>query len=237
MRVVIIDDEPLAVELLSLYVQQTPFLELVGTYNSAVEAQENLVNDPVDLVLLDIQMPEMSGMELARKLPPDRLIIFTTAFDRYAVESYQVNAIDYLMKPISYDVFLASAQKALKRFVASESTQEEPFLFVKSDYKRVKIYLRDILYIEGMKDYVKIHLVPDGERRINHVVTLLNMKALEEFLPFPQFMRVHRSFIVQMQLVNSADKQNVYIRSQAVPVSDSYKETVQQYMARYSIGR
>lgn len=249
MRVVIIDDEPLAVELLALYVKQTPFLELVGTYNSAVEAQEALMNSPVDLVLLDIQMPEMSGMDLARQLPESTLVIFTTAFDRYAVESYQVNALDYLMKPISYDVFLASVQKALKRFIEMGEAHDEPFLFVKSDYKRVKIYLRDILYIEGLKDYVKIHVRGDAQStsaprlgapaqaaaRPVHIVTLLNMKALEEYLPTPEFMRVHRSFIVHMKLATSIDRQNVYIGSHAVPVSESYKDAVQQYIAHNSI--
>lgn len=233
MRVVIIDDEPLAVELLSLYVQQTPFLELVGTYNSAVEALEPLKENPVDLLMLDIQMPELSGMDMARQLPESTLVIFTTAFDRYAVESYQVSAQDYLMKPISYDVFLASAKKAFKRFVERENSQEEPFLFVKSDYKRVKIYLKDILYIEGLKDYVKIHL--NGKHR--HVITLLNMKTLEGFLPSPEFMRTHRSFIVHMSLATSVDKQNVYIGTTPVPISDSYKESVQQYLAQNSLIR
>ena len=162
MTCAIIDDEPLAAELLASYAQKTTFLELVGTYNSAIEAMKVIRTTPVDLLFLDIQMPELSGLEFATILSPKTMIVFTTAFDRYAVESYKVNAIDYLLKPIAYDAFLHSANKALQ-MLETRSTQksvksEERFFYVKSEYKLIRILIDDILYIEGLKDYVKIRL-------------------------------------------------------------------------------
>lgn len=237
MKVAIIDDEPLAVDLLSLYVSKTQFLELVGTYNSAVEAIQPLNDNPVDLVFLDIQMPEMSGLDLARKLPQTTMVIFTTAFDQYAVESYRVNTVDYLLKPISYDLFLESAQKAWKRFSEGTTINNDPYLYVKSDYKRVRIFLRDILYVEGLKDYVKIHLVRDEKevnplnRRPRHILSLMSLKTLEEFLPNPEFMRVHRSYIVHMPMAQNIDRQSVRVGSVTIPISESYKEAVFQYVS------
>ena len=156
MTCAIIDDEPLAAELLASYAQKTTFLELVGTYNSAIEAMKVIRTTPVDLLFLDIQMPELSGLEFATILSPKTMIVFTTAFDRYAVESYKVNAIDYLLKPIAYDAFLHSANKALQ-MLETRSTQksvknEERFFYVKREYKLIRIINEDILYIERMKD-------------------------------------------------------------------------------------
>ena len=173
----IIDDEPLAAQLLESYVKKTPYLELNGVYNSAVTAMRDLREHPVQLLLLDIQMPELSGIEFAKILPKDTKIIFTTAFPQYAIEGFRVSALDYLLKPIGYQDFLRATDKALEWFANKEkrnTSQRDRFMFVKSDYKLIRIALDDILYIEGLKDYVRIYL-ESGER----LMSLMSMKKLE----------------------------------------------------------
>ena len=157
----IIDDEPLAASLLKSYALKTPFLNLIGTYGSALEAMKQLRDNPVQLLFLDIQMPELSGIEFAKILPANTKIIFTTAFQQYAIEGYKVSALDYLMKPISYDDFLKAANKALDWFSVNQRqriAKSDRFMFVKSDYKLIRVALDDILYIEGLKDYVRFYL-------------------------------------------------------------------------------
>ena len=235
MTCAIIDDEPLAAELLASYAQKTTFLELVGTYNSALEAMKVIRTTPVDLLFLDIQMPELSGLEFATILSPKTMIVFTTAFDRYAVESYKVNAIDYLLKPIAYDAFLHSANKALQ-MLETRSTQksvksEERFFYVKSEYKLIRILIDDILYIEGQKDYVKIRLAAP-QKSVN---CLMNMKALEDYLPQQDFMRVHRSYIVNLKRVKAIDRLRVVIGDTFIPISDTYKDAVTQFIASHTV--
>ena len=235
MTCAIIDDEPLAAELLASYAQKTTFLELVGTYNSAIEAMKVIRTTPVDLLFLDIQMPELSGLEFATILSPKTMIVFTTAFDRYAVESYKVNAIDYLLKPIAYDAFLHSANKALQ-LLETRSTQksvksEERFFYVKSEYKLIRILIDDILYIEGLKDYVKIRLAAP-QKSVN---CLMNMKALEDYLPQQDFMRVHRSYIVNLKRVEAIDRLRVVIGDTFIPISDTYKDAVTQFIASHTV--
>ena len=188
----IVDDEPLAVDLLESYVQKTPFLKLEGKYSNAIDAMAGLRNQPVDLLMLDIQMPELSGLEFAKVIPNSTRIIFTTAFNQYAIDGYKVNAIDYLLKPISYSEFLNSVTKAESIINASSQAancQSDSF-FVKSDYKLVRIYFDDITYIEGLKDYVKIYL--DSSPR--PVLSLTSMHAIESHLPTEKFQRIHRSY-------------------------------------------
>ncbi len=230
----IIDDEPLAADLLASYARKTPELDLMGVYNSAINAMKTLRENPVDLIFLDIQMPELSGLEFAELLPKKTKTILTTAFDRYAIEGYKVNAIDYLLKPISYEKFILSVNKALEWFKAvssSEASSIEEFIYVKSEYKLVRIKLDDILYIEGLKDYVKIYL--EGEKK--SIMTLMNMKKLEEFLSEPKFLRVHRSFIVNMTKVNMVDRGRIVIGSMFIPISESYKEKVQDYIDNHTL--
>ena len=235
MTCAIIDDEPLAAELLASYAQKTTFLELVGTYNSAIEAMKVIRTTPVDLLFLDIQMPELSGLEFATILSPKTMIVFTTAFDRYAVESYKVNAIDYLLKPIAYDAFLHSANKALQ-MLETRSTQksvksEERFFYVKSEYKLIRILIDDILYIEGLKDYVKIRLAAP-QKSVN---CLMNMKTLEDYLPQQDFMRVHRSYIVNLKRVEAIDRLRIVIGDTFIPISDTYKDAVTQFIASHTV--
>ena len=230
----IIDDEPLAAELLESYAKKTPELHLVGVYGSAVEAIKELRNNPVDLLFLDIQMPELSGMEFAGILPKKTKVIFTTAFDRYAIDGYKVNAVDYLLKPISYDSFVLSVNRVLERcrdVDRQDVMSADGFVYVKSEYKLVKINFDDILYIEGVKDYVKIYF---RDRR-KPVMSLMNMKKLEDYLPKSQFMRVHRSFIVNMSVADMIDRGRIVAGDTFIPVSESYKEQVQEYIDRHTL--
>lgn len=231
----IIDDEPLAVRLLESYACKTPALCLRGCYSSAVQAMKELRDYPVDLLFLDIQMPELNGLEFARILNPGTRIIFTTAFDRYAVEGFKVNAIDYLLKPISYTDFLTAVEKALRWFdIARAAASGHPdkgdadSLFVKSDYKFIRLKFSDILYVEGLKDYVKIYPAT-GARPI---LSLTSMSAVEKALPPERFLRIHRSYIVNMEQVSVLERGQVLLGEKRLPVSDSYKERVQEYIGR-----
>ena len=224
----IIDDEPLAAGLLKSYVEKTPFLQLIGSYGSAIEAMKELRTNPAQLLFLDIQMPELSGIEFAKIIPNTTKIVFTTAFQQYAIEGYKVNALDYLMKPISYDDFLTAANKALDWFTIAQKQEvyaRDRFMFIKSDYKLIRVSLDDLLYIEGLKDYVRFYLA-DGTR----IMSLMNMKKLDDYLPHPEFLRTHRSFIVHMPLAQQIDRFRIVFGDQFIPVSDSYKEEVQEYL-------
>ena len=223
----------MAAGLLKSYAEKTPFLQLIGTYGSALEAMKELREHPAQLLFLDIQMPELSGIEFAKILPPETKVIFTTAFQQYAIEGYKVSALDYLMKPISYDDFLKAANKALDWFVVAqrqEAANRDRFMFVKSDYKLVRVALDDILYIEGLKDYVRIFL-QDGTR----IMSLMNMKKLEDYLPRPEFLRTHRSYIVHMSRVQQIDRFRIVFGSEYIPISDSYKDDVQQYFEQHTL--
>jgi DNA-binding LytR/AlgR family response regulator len=229
----IIDDEPLAAGLLKSYAEKTPFLNLVGTYGSAVEAMKEIRNNPVDLLYLDIQMPELSGIEFAKILPKDTKVIFTTAFQQYAIEGYKVSALDYLMKPVSYEDFLKASNKALEWFSITQKQQTyaaDRFMYVKSDYKLVRVALDDILYIEGLKDYIRIYL-QDGTK----IMSLMNMKKLEDYLPRPEFLRTHRSYIVHMSKAEAIERFRIVFGDQYLPISDSYKEDVQQYFDSHTL--
>jgi DNA-binding LytR/AlgR family response regulator len=229
----IIDDEPLAASLLASYVQKTPFLQLTGTYNSAIAAMKILRDEPVDLIYLDIQMPELSGTEFAKILPRNTKIIFTTAFSQYAVEGYKVNALDYLLKPVSYDDFLTASNKAMEWFNTvrkQETYAQDRFMFVKSDYKLQRVALDDILYIEGLKDYVRIYL-ENGDK----IMSLMNMKKLEDYLPRPEFLRTHRSYIVHMSKASVIDRFRIVFGNVYIPISDSYKEEVQAYFEKHTL--
>ncbi|WP_304252199.1 LytTR family DNA-binding domain-containing protein [Parabacteroides gordonii] len=244
----IIDDEPLAISLLESYVNKTPFLSLAGKYNSAVNALPILSREPVDLLFLDIQMPELNGMEFSRILEGDTRIIFTTAFSQYALDSYKVNALDYLLKPISYPDFLKSANKALQWYELLREGQSHPettapgtgssrtahtieSIFIKTEYKLMQIELRKILYIEGLKDYVKIY-VEDEPRPI---LSLMSMKSLEDMLPTDRFIRVHRSFIVQPEKIKVIERNRIVFGKEYIPISDNYKQKFMEFLAQRAL--
>lgn len=231
---VIIDDEPLAAELLASYAEKVPFIDLQGTFNSATEAIKTIREKKIDLLFLDIQMPELSGLEFARIIGSETRIVFTTAFSQYAIEGYKVNALDYLLKPISFEKFLEVSQKALDYFESlnkQKAMKEDRFIFIKSEYKLQKVNFDDILYIEGVKDYVKFYVKgnPKG------IMSLMNMKKVEEYLPVPEFMRIHRSYIVHMPEVQLIDRFRIVMGDNYLPISESYKDTVQKYIEDHTL--
>jgi len=228
LKCAIIDDEPLAADLLASYAKKLPLLDLRGTYSSAVTAMKDLRDNPVDLLFLDIQMPELSGLEFVKVLPKQTKIVFTSAFSQYAVDGYKVNALGYLLKPISYEDFVDVTNRALEQFKNEQQMNlysQDKFIFVKSDYKLMKIDLDEVLYIEGLKDYVKIYR--EGQRPI---LSLINMKKIDETLPHPDFMRVHRSFIVHMCKIQMVDRGRIVFGEEFIPISESYKQEVQRFL-------
>lgn len=229
----IIDDEPLAAQLLVSYIKEIPYLQLQGSYNSALTAMAGLRESPVDLLFLDIQMPELSGLEFARLIPSDTRIVFTTAFKQYAIDGYKVSAFDYLLKPISFDDFLKVTDKALAQYFKQSQQKTfhtDRYVFVKTEYRLVRVQLDDILYIEGLKDYVRIRLA-NGD----HIMSLINMKRLEELLPHPEFMRTHRSYIVRMPSVHIIDRQRITFGEEVIPISENYKDGVLRFLDEHTL--
>lgn len=267
MKCVVVDDEPLALEMMSAYVRKTPYLELAGSFSSSIEALDFLRQNPVDLAFLDIQMPDLNGLELGNFLmgQPIRLV-FVTAYEQYALEGFKVEALDYLLKPVSYSDFMKAAERARRWFekengggslpghptgmVSLPESENGNFMrsdssgsfFVRADYRWVKIRMEDILFIESVKDYVKIHLDPQGKSRQDTpgapycVMTLQSIKALEESLPASRFMRVHRSFLVNIDQISAVERGRVlFANGQSVPVSDSYKSILEGEINRRSL--
>jgi len=231
--VIAVDDEPLALHLLAGYIHKTPFLDLLREFENPVEAMEFLNEEPVELIFLDIHMPDLSGTQMARMLLNGPKIIFTTAYVNYALEGYKLNAVDYLLKPFTYDDFLQSAQKArrlieLERKEAAWPETSGDFLFLKSEYKVRRINFSDILYIEGLKDYVKVYL--KNEQR--PVLSISTLKNIEAKLPPDRFMRVHRSFIVNLEQVNTIERSRILFGNVRIPVGEQYKEKFEEFLNR-----
>lgn len=230
LRCCIIDDEPLAQELIKSYVDQTPFLELVDTFPSASLAVKTIIESNIDVVFLDIQMSELNGIEFARVIPPSCKIVFITAFEQYAIDGFKANALDYLLKPVSYPEFLRAANRALEWFElvdkSKSNNDNNDYIIVKSEYKLIQIAIPNILYIEGLKDYVKIYL-EDSDKC---VMSLMSLKTLEASLPQDRFMRVHRSFIVQTSKIKVIERNRIVFGKQYIPVSDSYKDIFNEYI-------
>jgi len=224
----VVDDEPLAREGIAEYVSETPFMELVGTCKNALEASEMLKEQPVDLLLLDIHMPRISGIEFLRSLSNPPMIIFTTAFREYALEGFELDVLDYLVKPISFQRFLKAANKASEQFELKQNQQNEDVtlkdysFFIKSDGKYIRIHFDEVLFIEGLKDYVFIHT------QTTRHLTLISLKNVEKLLPEHRFMRVHRSFIVALPFVEQMDGNQLKIREHVIPVSKNLREEVYQ---------
>jgi two-component system, LytTR family, response regulator LytT len=232
-KVVAIDDEPLALQLVKGYVEKTPFLEMAGAFDNPVDAVGFITSSDVDLVLLDIQMPDLKGTELAAVISGGPKVIFTTAFEKYALEGFRLDAVDYLLKPFSYAEFLKAVQKA-EKLIELERQQlpsvevRNDFLFIKSEYKIRRINFSEIHYIEGLKDYVKIFLT--GEKK--PVLSLSTLKALEARLPEDKFMRVHRSYIVNLDTVKVIERNRIVYGDVRIPVTDQYKENFQKFLDR-----
>lgn len=237
-----VDDEPLALGLVCSFIEQTPFLHLAGSFSSGVTALTMIHEQEIDLIFLDIQMPDLTGIQLARIL--DRQpgsngprVIFTTAFNNFALEGYKVDALDYLLKPFNYEEFLIAANKgrAYAELVkpaqqaAIQIEQEEEYIFLKVEYHLVRVAIKDILYIEGLKDYVKVYL----ENADKAILTLTSLKVLEQKLSAKIFMRVHRSYIVSLEKVNSVTKNSLNIGSLSITVGEQYKDAFNTYLSRW----
>ncbi|MBR3405324.1 MAG: response regulator transcription factor [Bacteroidales bacterium] len=225
LRCIVVDDEPLAVKMLEGFVERTPFLELAGSYNDPVLALSEIRSKAPEIVFLDIQMPDLDGMELSRMLPEGTRVIFTTAFKQYAFESYEVSALDFLLKPIRYQKFLEAAQKARDWFAMKEASlaaaPEKTSVFIKADGVLRKVDYADLLYVEGMKDYLMFHLRSQRQPLVTH----LTMKAAEDMLPQDRFMRIHRSFIVNLEQITSVSAQgDLKVGDALLHVSEGYKD-------------
>lgn len=230
----VVDDEPLAAALISSYVKRTPFLTLAGEVHSAEDALEAISKNGVELVFLDIHLPRLSGTQLAQLLPENVKVVFTTAYSDHALEGFKLDAVHYLLKPISYDEFLHAAIRAQKLLrTVPEKTEHiiktDSFITVKSEYRLIRIPVSDIDYIEGLKDYVKIYLSDNPKA----VLSLMSIKSLEDMLPEDSFMRVHRSFIVNMAKVRVIERNCIIMDERAIPVSDSYRKS---FMERIESG-
>ena len=230
-RTLAIDDEPLALKLVTGYIRQTPFLTFMGGFENPLAAMEFLWDQPVDLIFLDIQMPDMSGTDFVRTLDPRPKIIFTTAHEKYALEGFRLDALGYLLKPFSYEEFLAAAQKARRQIEmenrpATAIEANDLFLFLKSEYKIRRINFNEILYVEGMKDYVKVFL----KNEQHPILSINSLKALESKLPESKFMRVHRSFIVNLDQIDTIERNRIVFGKIYIPISDPYREKFQKFL-------
>jgi two-component system, LytTR family, response regulator len=228
-----IDDEPLALDLMEEFISKVTFLNLINKCNRAVEAIEIIQKNKVDLIFLDIQMPDINGIQLLKSIKDKPMVIFTTAFEQYAIESYELDVIDYLLKPIPFDRFIKAANKALEynnlrnklQTHNSNSLYHEmthDFFFVKSEYQNIKINFADILYIEGLKDYIKIFL----SSKEKPVLTLMSLKSIEEKLPQSNFVRVHRSYIISINKIDALTKSIIHVGDKEIPVGELYIDNV-----------
>ena len=239
-RCLAIDDEPLALQQLITYIGKVPFLELAAQCQSALEARKFLEQDTVDAIFCDINMPDLNGMDFIKSLQAPPLIVFTTAYSEYAVEGFKVNAVDYLLKPFGLDDFRRAANRIKERQESISTNIQHPTpnsqpdtLFVKTDYRMVKISIADIRYIEGMSEYLKIYL--EGEDK--PIITLLSMKKIETRLP-ENFMRIHRSYIVNLHKIQEVNKNRIIMDAETfLPIGDMYKESFQQYLDTMFLGK
>lgn len=229
-----IDDEPLALQLVAGYIEKTPGLNLVGKFDNPLDAVEFMAGDAVDLIFIDIQMPDLTGIEFTRAMKKGPKVVFTTAYEKYALEGFRLEVVDYLLKPFSYEEFFTAAQKALRLIQLEnkhETTQVEAnneFLFLKSEYKIRRINFNDILYIEGLKDYVKVYTRNDPKP----ILSLTSLKQLEGKLPDAKFMRVHRSFIVNLEKIDTIERSRIIFGKVYIPVGDQYKDKFQEFLNR-----
>ncbi len=237
-RCLVVDDEPLALDILEDYISKVPFLTLVKTTTSAIEGLSLVQNDAIDLVFLDVQMPELTGIQFLKIINGKCDVILTTAYSQYALDGYDLDVVDYLLKPIAFDRFYKAAQKVLQSSGNTNSSAPEvlsvqknhDFIFVKTEHKIQKIYLDDILYIEGLKDYISIFT------RSERIITLQNMKKMEESLPSKSFIRVHKSYIIALGKIESIERSRIQIGEKIIPIGDTYREYFFKQIENKNIG-
>ena len=247
-RVLAIDDEPLALQQLTTYIGKVPFLELAGQCQSATEAREILNNEIVDAIFCDINMPDLNGMDFVKSLATPPLVVFTTAYSEYTVEGFKINAVDYLLKPFGLDDFRRAANRLKERIEAVPQTSaptpttshpspipsdDDDSIFVKTDYKVIKIAISDIRYVEAMSEYLKIHL----DSQPKPIITLLSMKKMEERLP-DYFMRIHRSYIINLKQIQEVNKNRVIMDADTyLPIGDNYRDAFNDYLNKKFLGK
>ena len=238
-RCIAIDDEPLALQQIAAYIKKVPFLELVAQCQSAIEARQFLEQDTVDAIFCDINMPDLNGMDFVKSLTVPPLIVFTTAYSEYAVEGFKVNAVDYLLKPFGMQDFLRAANRIKERLKSpsdspmQERLEESDTIFLKTEYRIVKVIIGDIRYVEAMSEYLKVYLKSEPKP----IVTLLSMKKMEERLP-ASFMRIHRSYIINLDEIQEVNKNRVIMDNDTyLPIGDMYKDSFQQYLDTRFLGK
>jgi two-component system, LytTR family, response regulator len=227
-KCIAIDDEPIALEVVKQYVAQIPMVDLTDTFTDAIQALSWLKTHQTDLIILDINMPDISGIQLIKSLPTKQNFIFTTAFSEYAVNGFELEAIDYLVKPFTFERLMTALLKVKKVIGIKDEEREviKEHIFVKSEYYSVKINLDEILYIEGLDDYIKIYL-----KNSKPVLSLMSLKAILEKIPKEQFMRVHRSFIVPLRSILSIRNKRIYLDQREIPIGDTYLESVKGWLS------
>lgn len=232
LKCIAIDDEELALELLEDNISKIPYLQLAAKFNDPLKAIQFLQEENIDLVLLDIQMPGLTGLQFIKSFPQKCMYIFITAYEKYALEGYHLNVVDYLLKPVSLDRFVQACTKALELSQLKNKSSLAPsgftpsYFFINADYSLIKINFADIIWVEGLKDYIKIHLKSTNKP----VVSKMSMKSIEEQLPSSVFLRIHKSYIVSKEYVTSLKKSSIFIKDIELPVGDTYKEAVAEYV-------
>lgn len=230
-KCIAIDDEPLALKQIANYIEKTPGFDLLERFESPMHAVSFLLENEIDLMFVDINMPDLNGMDFVKSLNNPPKVIFTTAYSEYAIEGFKVDAVDYLLKPIGYADFVKACKKAMQRLIPqtlqpTKIESNEEFLFIKSEHKILRINLSEIKYIESMREYVRIH-----SENQKPVMALMSMKKVEEFLPGSNFMRVHRSFIVNLSKVAQVERHRIIFDNKVyIPVSEQYKEIFQNFL-------
>ena len=234
-RCLAIDDEPLALQQIAAYINKVPFLELAAQCQSALEARQFLSDERVDAIFCDINMPDLNGMDFVKSLAAPPLVVFTTAYSEYAIEGFKVNAVDYLLKPFGMQEFMRAANRLQERLSipASAPAETDDTLFLKTDYRIVKVNIPDIRYVEAMSEYLKVWI--EGEAK--PIITLLSMKKMEERLP-DNFMRIHRSYIINLDKIQEVNKNRVIMDADTyLPIGDLYKEAFQAYLDKKFLGK
>jgi two-component system, LytTR family, response regulator len=231
LRVLIADDEAPALNLVKSYVNKLPNLELVSECQNGNDVIEALKNNDIDLLFLDIQMPGMSGIELSKRISSKQKVIFTTAFPNYAIDGFKVDALDYLLKPFDSDEFTKAVHKATDWFTKNNAEQIANSFFIKTDYRLERIHFDDILFAESDRDYVKLYLIS----QVEPISSLMNLKDLEEHLPTTTFMRIHRSFIINLNKINRVERNQVIIGNQRITIAETYRTSFANYLQKHTL--
>lgn len=224
LKCIAVDDEPLALQLMQDYISKVPYLQLLTTCGDAFEANQVLQEQEIDLVFIDIQMPGLTGLQFIKSLTHKPMFILVTAYEKFALESYNLNVIDYLLKPVELSRFIQACNKAYELYQLKHKQPDtgSEFFFLNVDYSMVKVMFADIMWVEGLRDYLKIHLVPPAKP----LIARISMKAIEEELPPSKFLRIHKSYLISIDHITSVKKSSVFIGNMELPIGETYREVV-----------